>query len=207
MQFAIAVPAAVPALADQRPERCQRCGSPGFNLHQRATTTLKDPLALRAPVLRFICKRRRKTTRLYPKGVDGAHQTVAMRQASVVLYWLGLSYDGVREYLGRFGCPLSKATVWANVRWTGLVGHRHRLRSDSGSLLVQEGPGGPVARLRVRGRSYSLALEPSAASELTILAMAHQPETARILYRRVVEVARRLRLQVEPAGAHENARA
>ena len=199
--IAIAAPAAGPST--RRPEQCERCGSHGFNLHQRATKALKDPLMPRAPVLRFICKRCRKTTRLYPEGIDGAQQTIALRQASAVLYWLGLSYDGVREYLGRFGCPLSKATVWANVRSTGLLGNGHRLRAEPGSLTIQEGSNGPVARLRVRGRPYSMALASSAANELTITVSTQQPDMARLLQRRLLEVARRLGLQPEPTRAGE----
>ena len=37
-----------------RPERCDRCGSQGFNLHQRASKALKDPLSLRADDVPFI---------------------------------------------------------------------------------------------------------------------------------------------------------
>ncbi len=207
MEIAVAIPAPAVASPERRPERCERCGSRGFNLHQRATKALKDPLMPRVPILRFICKRCRKTTRLYPEGIDGGHQTVALRQASVVLYWLGLSYDGVREYLGRFGCSLSKATVWANVRSTGLLSNRHRLRAEPASLIIQEGPNGPVARLRVRGGPYSMALVPNASHALTITVSTQQPELARLLQCRLLEVARRLGLQPEPIRAGEAARA
>ena len=139
MDIAVRIPTPVVEHDGRRPERCDRCGSQGFNLHQRATKALKDPLTLRADVIRFICKRCRKTTRLYPPGVDSARQTVALRQASVLLYWLGLSYDGIRELLGHLGCPLSKATVWANVRASGLLGNRHRLRADPGTLPFRHG--------------------------------------------------------------------
>ena len=207
MDIAIAIPAPAVESPDRRPERGERCGSQGFNVHQRATKALKDPLTASAPVLRFICKRCRKTTRLYPAGVDSAHQTVALRHTSVVLYWLGLSYDGVRDYLGRFGCPLSKATVWSNVRASGLLGNRHRLRADPGSLIIQEGSKGPTARLRVRGRAYALALTPGVPNELTVTVTVHQPEMARVLGRRVLEVTRRLGLRAEPTQAYEAARA
>ena len=57
MDIAVRIPAPVVALDDRRPERCERCGSHGFNLHQRATKALKDPLRPRADVVRFICMR------------------------------------------------------------------------------------------------------------------------------------------------------
>src|SRR3954451_3278616 len=107
MDIAVRIPTPIVEHDGRRPERCDRCGSQGFNLHQRATKALKDPLTLRADVIRFICKRCRKTTRLYPPGVDSARQTVALGQASVLLYGLGLSYDAIRELGAPVGCPLS----------------------------------------------------------------------------------------------------
>ena len=98
MDIAVRIPTPVVEHDGRRPERCDRCGSQGFNLHQRATKALKDPLTLRADVIRFICKRCRKTTRLYPTGVDSARQTVALRtRPASCCYWVGLSYDGIRE--------------------------------------------------------------------------------------------------------------
>ena len=194
MDIAVRIPTPVVEHDGRRPERCDRCGSHGFNLHQRATKALKDPLTLRADVIRFICKRCRKTTRLYPPGVDAARQTVALRQASVLLYWLGLSYDGIRELLGHLGCPLSKATVWANVRTSGLLGNRHRLRADPGSLAIQGRPSGAVARMLLRGRAATISLDGSS-GELMLVVSAIQPDAGRLLQRRVEEATRRLGLE------------
>jgi hypothetical protein len=194
MDIAVRIPTPVVEHDGRRPERCDRCGSQGFNLHQRATKALKDPLTLRADVIRFICKRCRKTTRLYPPGVDSARQTVALRNASVMLYWVGLSYDGIRELLGHLGCPLSKATVWANVRSSGLLGNRHRLRADPGSLAVQARPNGGVARMLLRGRTAQISLD-GGSGELMLTVSALQPEAGRLLQRRVEEAARRLGLE------------
>ena len=60
MDIAVMIPTPVVEHDGRRPERCDRCGSQGFNLHQRASKALKDPLTLRADVIRFICKRCRK---------------------------------------------------------------------------------------------------------------------------------------------------
>jgi hypothetical protein len=195
MDIAVIIPAPVVEHDGRRPERCDRCGSQGFNLHQRASKALKDPLMLRADVIRFICKRCRKTTRLYPPGVDSARQTIALRNSSVLLYWLGLSYDGIRELLGHLGCPLSKATVWANVRSSGLLGNRHRLRADPGSLTIQARPHGAVARMLLRGRPATLTLE-GGNGELQLTVSTIQPEAARLLQRRLEEATRRLDLQM-----------
>jgi hypothetical protein len=194
MDIAVRVPAPVAEHDGRRPERCDRCGSQGFNLHQRATKALKDPRTLRADVIRFICKRCRKTTRLYPPGVDSARQTIALRHASVLLYWLGLSYDGIRELLGHLGCPLSKATVWANVRSSGLLGNRHRLRADPGTLTIQARPNGAAARMLLRGRAATISLE-SGAGDLHLVVSTIQPEAGRLLQRRLEEATRRLDLR------------
>lgn len=203
MEIAFSIPAPVIEIENRRPERCERCGSHGFNLHQRATKALKDPSLLRAPVLRYICKRCRKTTRLYPTGVDAARQTVALRQASVLLYWLGLSYDGMHDFLGHLNCPLSKATIWANVRSTGLLGNRNRLRADAGTLVIQRRPDGAAARYLLKGRAVAIRLSRGSAGELILWSGALQPEAARLIHRRAQEVARRLRLQVDVVGALE----
>jgi hypothetical protein len=201
MEIAVAIPPPVVALNGRRPGRCERCGSQGFNLHQHATKSLKDPAVLSAPVQRYICKRCRKTTRLYPAGVDGGRQTVALRQVSVMLYWLGLSYDGIREFLGYLGCPLSKATVWANVRSAGLLGSRNRLRADAGSLVTQRRPDGAAARFHLKGRAVTLRLAREADGGLTIWVGSLQPDAARLLHRRTLEAARRLGLTAEPVEA------
>ena len=202
MDIAVRIPTPVVEHDGRRPERCDRCGSQGFNLHQRASKALKDPLMLRADVIRFICKRCRKTTRLYPTGVDAARQTVALRQASVLLYWLGLSYDGIRELLGHLGCPLSKATVWANVRASGLLGNRHRLRADPGTLTILARPNGAVARMLLRGRPSSIALEVETGA-LHLVVSAIQPEAGRLLQRRLEEATRRLGLQTVTMALRE----
>src|SRR4051794_2568143 len=166
MDITVRIPTPVVEHDGRRPERCDRCGSQGFNLHQRASKSLKHPLLPRAAVVRFICKRCRKTTRLYPTGVDSARQTVALRQVSVMLYWLGLSYDGIREMLAHLDCPLSKATVWANVRASGLLGNRHRLRADAGTLIVQARPRGAAAKMTLRGRPAAVQIESGGDGEL-----------------------------------------
>jgi hypothetical protein len=201
MDIAVTIPAPAIESDERRPERCEGCGSQGFNLHQRSTKALKDPSTSRASVIRYICKRCRKTTRLYPAGVDAARQTVALRQASVLLYWLGLSYDGIREYLGHFGCPLSKATVWANVRASGLLGNRHRLRADPGSLTIQSRGGSTSARLLLKGRAVTVRLSLATPGDLVVWISALQPETARIVHRRTQEAVRRLGLTAEVLGA------
>jgi len=207
MDIAVTFRAPGGGLEGQRPDRCERCGSQGFNLHQHATKALKDPATARAPVVRFICKRCRKTMRLYPSGVDAARQTIGLRQVSVLLYWLGLSYDGIREHLGHLGCPLSKATVWANVRASGLLGDRRRLRADPGTLVVQPRSDGATARFLVKGRAVTVRLARGGPGEMVLWVGALQPEAAQLMHRRTREGARRLGLRAELPDRCEAARA
>ena len=197
MATAVTIRTPASSLGDRRPTRCERCGSQGFNLHQHATKTVKDPARPRASVVRYICKRCRKTIRLYPDGVDSTRQTAAVRQASVILYWLGLSYDGIREYLGRLDCPLSKATVWSNVRESGVLGSRRRLRADAGTLAIQGAQDGVTARFDLKGRAITLGLSRGNPDELVLWVDALHPDAARLVGRRMHEVARKLRLQAE----------
>ncbi len=154
----------------------------------------------RTDVIRFICKRCRKTTRLYPDGVDSARQTVALRQVSVLLYWLGLSYDGIREFLGHLNCPLSKATIWANVRASGLLGNRHRLRADPSSLAIRARPDGAAATMTIRGQIATVSLGRGADGELVLWVGAIRPAAARLLFRRTEEAARRMGLRTTVAA-------
>src|SRR3954469_9764504 len=119
-----------------------------------------------------------------------------------MLYWLGLSYDGIRELLGHLGCPLSKATVWANVRASGLLGNRNRLRADPGSLAIQARPNGGLARMLLRGRTATISLD-GGSGELVLTVSAIQPEASRLLQRRIEEATRRLGLETVSASLQE----
>jgi hypothetical protein len=196
MDIAVTIPPSAREHDGRRPRRCGRCGSQGFNVHQRASKSLKDPSMQRADVVRFICKRCRKTTRVYPEGVDAARQTLGLRHATILLYWLGLPYEGIREVVDCLGCPLSKATIWANVRASGLLGHRFRLRVDPLSLVIQPHPGGAEARLRYRGRPALVELAREGSGGLVLTVRAPQSEATRLVRRRLDDAARRLGLRV-----------
>jgi hypothetical protein len=54
-----------------------------------------------------------------PMGVSGAQQSDTLKALSVLLYSLGLSYQGVADLLGTLTHPLCKSTVYNNVQTAG----------------------------------------------------------------------------------------
>ncbi|HLI25769.1 MAG TPA: hypothetical protein VKZ60_01775 [Chloroflexota bacterium] len=130
---------------------CPRCGSKGVNVHQRDWRTVKDPHAARVLVLRYLCKRCGHVRRAYPAGLGPSRQSAALRQLSVLLYWIGLSYQAVRAVLLDLGCPLSTTSIRRNV-----VAAQQRLHGQpplSRLRLAPAGAGvlaGPDGRLVVR---------------------------------------------------------
>jgi hypothetical protein len=95
---------------------CPHCGSHGFNAHQREWRRIKDPHYRRVLVIRYVCKRCGRARRSYPVGVSASRQSEALKQLSVLLYWVGLSYLGVRAALAELGCALACTSIRRNVK-------------------------------------------------------------------------------------------
>jgi hypothetical protein len=102
-----------PPSAGQQP--CIRCGSYGFNIHQRVWKSIRDPQVKRIQTIRYRCKRCGAVWRRYGTGVGTDRQSVAIKQLSVFVYCLGLSYQHTCRILADLGCALSPATVRKNV--------------------------------------------------------------------------------------------
>jgi hypothetical protein len=94
---------------------CPRCGSRGFNLHQRISRPIKDPQVHRVEVERHRCKRCGWVGRMYPAGVGPGRQSVGQWQLSVLLLGAGLSNAVVRVILRMLGCAASADTIRANL--------------------------------------------------------------------------------------------
>ncbi len=96
-------------------EPCTACGGRGFTIHQRTWKQVKDPQTRRALVVRLLCKRCGHVRRAYPAGIGSSRQSGGLKHLSVLLYWIGISYQGVRAVLRDLGCPLSTTSVRRNV--------------------------------------------------------------------------------------------
>lgn len=140
--------------AVEPPDACRRCGSRGFSIHQRVWKRVKDPQVQRAQVVRFLCKRCGHVRRGYPVGISASRQSRSLYHLSVLLYWIGLSYQSVRAVLGELGCALSTTSIRRNVQATRRAADRAapfaRLRLAPTTDGILRGPDGLMALRLVR---------------------------------------------------------
>ena len=102
-------------------KRKQRpCSGRHFALHQvQCDKPLRDLRHQQVQAQRYRCLSCRHTFRVYPRGVSAAQQSSNLKALSVLLYVLGLSYQGVSDLLDALGQPVSKSTVYNNVQAAG----------------------------------------------------------------------------------------
>jgi transposase-like protein len=80
---------------------------------------VRDTRHSQVTVHRYRCLKCHRTFRVYPPGVSPAQQSDTLKGLSVLLYVLGLSYQGVADLLEALQYPLSKSTVYQNVQAAG----------------------------------------------------------------------------------------
>jgi hypothetical protein len=73
---------------------------------------------------RYCCFKCQDRTRLHHTGPSPTYHSDTLKGLSVLLYILGLSYQGVKDFLDSLGCFLSKTTVYKNVQAACLRGIR-----------------------------------------------------------------------------------
>jgi len=114
----IELPTQCPRRDPKNPKK--KCNGTHFKLHQlTCRKPLRDPRQTQVTARRYRCLKCNRTFRVYPTGVSHAHQSDTLKGLSVLLYVLGLSYQGVADLLDALQHPLSKATVYANVQAAG----------------------------------------------------------------------------------------
>ena len=109
-----------------RPSACPHCGCPILQGWGRPGKKVRDPRREEVEVRRYKCTRCGKTFRHYPQGVTHRQQSQRLRALSVLLYVLGLAYDGASTVLGALGCGLGKTAVYENVQAVGEEAKRLR---------------------------------------------------------------------------------
>lgn len=90
---------------------------------------------------RYRCLKCHSTFRVYPHGISHDQQSDTLKGLSVLLYVLGLSYQGVADLLEALSYPLSKTTVYENVQAAGVRARRLRaewLQQQAGKVKVLE---------------------------------------------------------------------
>lgn len=124
------------------PTHCPRkkCGGTCFKEHQlNCRKPLRDTKHTQVTARRYRCLKCNRTFRVYPTGVSNDHQSDTLKGLSVLLYILGLSYQGVADLLEALQCPLSKTTVYENVQAAGQCAiqlRREWLRQLAGQVQV-----------------------------------------------------------------------
>ena len=203
MDIAVRIPAPVVEHDGRRPERCDRCGSQGFNLHQRATKALKDPLTLA-----------RRRDPLHLQALPQDDPTVSARR--------GLRPPDRRAPPGQRAALLARALVRRHPRASrpprlpALARRRSGRTSGPAACSATAIACAPTrARFRSRrdrtgpwrGCSCAGGRLRSAwrvgTGELHLVVSAIQPEAARLLQRRLEEATRRLDLQTVTPSLRE----
>jgi len=101
-------------------KRKRPCGGQHFKLHQiGCDKPLRDLRHCQVQAQRYYCLTCQRTFRVYPRGVSAAQQSSNLKALSVLLYVLGLSYQGVSDLLDALGQPVSKTTAYNNVQAAG----------------------------------------------------------------------------------------
>ncbi len=127
MHLSVRIPKLDPS-AIQPPTRCplkhpktkRRCTGTQFKLHQgHCHKPVRDLRHSQVTVQRYRCLKCQRTFRIYPPGVCKDQLAASLKALSVLLYLLGLSYQGVVDLLEALLHPMCKTTVYNNVQAAG----------------------------------------------------------------------------------------
>jgi transposase-like protein len=118
----------------------KKCNGTNFKAHQwHCDKPIRDPRHPRVTARRYRCLKCQRTFRVYPTGVSHDQQSDTLKGLSVLLYILGLSYQGVADLLEALQYPLAKSTVYQNVQAAGAQAIQLReqwLKQQAGKVKV-----------------------------------------------------------------------
>lgn len=118
----------------------KRCNGTHFKEHQwHCPKPVRDTRHVQVMARRYRCLKCNRTFRVYPRGVSHDQQSDTLKGLSVLLYVLGLSYQGVADLLEALNYPLSKTTVYENVQAAGVRAQRLRaewIQRQAGKVKV-----------------------------------------------------------------------
>jgi transposase-like protein len=157
---AIQPPVTCPLWVGKRKQR--RCTGRHFKLHQvNCDKPLRDLRHERVRAQRYRCLSCQRTFRVYPRGVSAAQQSSNLKALSVLLYVLGLSYQGVSDLLDALGQAVSKTTVYDNVQAAGAVAIRLRQQWLSGQVGTVQALGIDFTHVKRLGQDTIVAVATS----------------------------------------------
>ena len=111
-------PTQCPLPHPKHPKR--NCSGTQFKEHEwNCQKPVRDTKYTRVTALRYRCLKCHRTFRVYPMGISHLQQSDTLKGLSVLLYILGLSYQGTSDLLDTLGFFLSKTTVYRNVQAAG----------------------------------------------------------------------------------------
>jgi transposase-like protein len=135
------------------------CSGRHFKLHQiQCDKPLRDLRHQQVQAQRYRCLSCRRTFRVYPRGVSAAQQSSNLKALSVLLYVLGLSYQGVSDLLEALGQPVSKSTVYNNVQAAGAEAIRLRQQWLSGQAGTVQALGIDFTHVKRLGQDTIVAV-------------------------------------------------
>lgn len=118
----------------------RRCTGTHFKLHQvHAVKPLRDLKHSQVPCQRYLCLKCNRTFRVYPAGVCRDQFSATLKALTVLLYVLGLSYQGVTDLCESLQHPVSKTAVYNHVQAAGTRVQRLRkqwLAQQRGNIKV-----------------------------------------------------------------------
>jgi transposase-like protein len=98
----------------------RRCIGKHFKLHQvHAVKPLRDLKHTQVPCQRYRCLKCQRTFRVYPQGISRDQFSAPLKALTVLLYVLGLSYQGVTDLCESLLHPVSKTAVYHHVQAAG----------------------------------------------------------------------------------------
>lgn len=125
MHLSVRLPKVLPDQI-QSPRRCplkpdnKRCKGRHFKLHQVVCRKpLRDTKYSEVIAHRYRCLKCHGSFRVYPQGVSNDQLSQRLQALSVLLYILGLSYQGVADLLESLEHPIAKGTAYNNVQAAG----------------------------------------------------------------------------------------
>ncbi len=104
----------------KHPKTKRRCTGTQFKLHQaHCHKPVRDLRHSQVTAQRYRCLKCHHTFRVYPQGVSEDQLTASLKALAVLLYLLGLSYQGVADLLEALLHPMCKTAVYNQVQAAG----------------------------------------------------------------------------------------
>ena len=164
MHLSVRLPKVLPDQI-QPPTRCplregkKKCKGRHFKLHQVVCRKpLRDTKYEEVICHRYRCLKCHGSFRIYPQGVSNAHLSQRLQALSVLLYLLGLSYQGVADLLESLEHSISKSTSFNNVQAAGVRVQQlrnARVKALAGKVKVL---GADLTHVKCRGKDTLVAV-------------------------------------------------